>query len=73
MAIGQSSTGMVDEHFDIVSTLYHALQGADVCGKYIEDAEKEGDKEAAQFFHEVQDQNRVLAKKATDLLAKRVH
>ncbi len=66
-------TGTRDEHYDIVSTLYHSLQGADVCDKYIEDAEKSGDKEAASFFHEVQDHNRQLADKAKQLLAKRVH
>jgi len=64
---------MKDEHYDIVSALYHALQGADVAGKYISDAEKEGDKEVATFFHEVQEKNRELAMKAKELLAKRVH
>jgi rubrerythrin len=68
-----STSGMKDEHYDIVSALYHALQGADVASKYIDDAEKEGDKEVASFFHEVQDKNRELATKAKELLAKRVH
>jgi len=66
-------TGMPDKDYDIVSTLYHALQGADICDKYIADAEKTGDQEAVGFFHEVQDHNRKLAEKAKDLLAKRVH
>lgn len=69
----EHETGMHDEHYDIVSTLYHALQGADTSRKYIADAEKEGDKEAADFFHEVHDQNRHMAEKAKHLLAKRVH
>jgi len=74
MAMGSTgSSGMKDEHYDIVSALYHALQGADVSSKYIEDAEKEGDKEVVSFFHEVRDKNRELAMKAKDLLAKRVH
>lgn len=73
MAIERTSSGMKDEHYDIVSALYHALQGANVCNKYIEDAEKEGDKEVVSFFHEVQDKNRELALKAKDLLSKRVH
>lgn len=66
-------TGMKDEDYDIVSALYHALQGAEVCGKYIDDAKKEGDDEVVSFFHEVQEKNRDLAMKAKELLAKRVH
>jgi hypothetical protein len=73
MAVHKSMPTMKDEHYDIVSTLYHALQGADVCNKYIEDAQKEGDKEIVAFFQEVQDENRKLATKAKELLAKRVH
>ncbi|WP_303907278.1 hypothetical protein [Thiohalomonas denitrificans] len=69
----EQETGMRDEHYDIVSTLYHALQGADICKQYIADAEKDGDKDAADFFHEVQDQNRRMAEKAKQLLVKRVH
>lgn len=73
MAMGSVGSGMKDEHYDIVSALYHALQGADVAGKYISDAEKEGDQEVVSFFREVQDKNRELAMKAKELLAKRVH
>lgn len=69
----EHETGMRDEHYDIISTLYHALQGADACRQYIKDAESEGDKEVLDFFHEVQDQNRHLAEKAKKLLANRVH
>ncbi len=69
----EHETGMRDEHYDIVSTLYHALQGADACKQYIKDAESEGDKEAIDFFHEVQQKNRDLADKAKKLLSKRVH
>lgn len=70
---GQKQAGMKDEHYDIVSALYHALQGADTCKQYIHDAEKEGDKEVIAFFQEVQDENRKLAMKAQELLAKRLH
>lgn len=69
----ETVTGTKDEHYDIVSALYHALQGANVCNKYILDAEKEGDREVVAFFHEVQDSNRRLAEKAKHLLADRVH
>jgi hypothetical protein len=69
----ERETGMADEHYDIVSTLYHALQGAQASKKYISDAEKQGDNEAAEFFREVQSRNRETAEKAKALLAKKVH
>lgn len=69
----ERETGMKDEHYDIVSTLYHALQGAETVKKYISDAEKDGDKEAIDFFHDVQKKNKDIADKAKHLLAKRVH
>lgn len=68
-----SSDVMRDEHYDIVSTLYHALQGAEQMSQYIKDAEKDKDQEVIDFFHEVQDRNRTIADKAKKLLAKRVH
>ena len=69
----ERETGMKDEHYDIVSALYHALQGAEASKKYISDAEQEGDQEIVQFFREMQDQNRQTAEKAKALLAKKVH
>lgn len=69
----ERETGMKDEHYDIVSVLYHALQGAETCKQYISDAQQEGDDEAIQFFQEVMAQNRDMAEKAKQLLAKRVH
>lgn len=65
-------TGMRDEHYDVVSVLYHALQGAETCRQYITDAEQSGNQEMVEFFREVQDQNRRLADKAKQLLTKQV-
>ena len=47
---GNETTGTRDEHFDLVSVLYHALQGADACGRYAADAEAAGDERLAAFF-----------------------
>ena len=33
-------TGMKDEHYNVVSVLYHALQGSETVGEYIGDAEQ---------------------------------
>jgi hypothetical protein len=39
------STGTPDEHYNLVSVLYHALQGAEIYEEYVEDAEAAGDDE----------------------------
>ena len=36
---GERTTGTRDEHYGLVSILYHALKGADVCDLYALDAE----------------------------------
>ncbi|QBQ54077.1 hypothetical protein [Nitrosococcus wardiae] len=61
-----------DKDYDLVSTIYHASQGASICNQYATDADKEGDSEAAQFFKEVQEQNMRLVQKGKDLLKKRI-
>ena len=50
MAMSERTTGTRDEHYNVISVLYHALQGADTCGTYLQDAEQAGDQELAQFF-----------------------
>lgn len=72
MADDQGKTGMRDATYDIASVLYHALQGAETCDRYVQDAEKEGDTELAQFLREVQQQQRQTADRVKGLLAKRL-
>ncbi|MEZ4601338.1 MAG: hypothetical protein R2940_16235 [Syntrophotaleaceae bacterium] len=61
-----------DKDYDLVSTIYHASQGYENCRKYAEDAQKEGDSEAAQFFNDVCDQNEKLVQHGKELLKKRI-
>ncbi len=64
---------MADEHgptedifYDLVSIQYHALQGAELYGKYLEDAH---DHEAiAEFIREVQEQDKQRAIRCHQLL-----
>ncbi len=35
---GEMKTGTRDEHYDLVSVLYHAVHGADNCERYAHDA-----------------------------------
>ena len=66
---GQSSdaTGTRDETYDVISIVYHALQGAENCEIYAEDAERD---ELRQFFQQAGDQQRQLAQQGKQLLAR---
>ena len=66
---GQSSdaTGTRDETYDVISIVYHALQGAENCDIYAEDAEQD---ELRQFFQQAGDQQRQLAQQGKQLLAR---
>lgn len=66
-----SNTGTKDEHFNLISTLYHALQSATTLDIYARDAEQAGDRELAQFFQHVKDRNREFAEQAKRLLSQR--
>ncbi|CAA9476120.1 MAG: hypothetical protein AVDCRST_MAG25-2427 [uncultured Rubrobacteraceae bacterium] len=61
-------TGTRDEHYDLISVLYHALQGAQSCAKYADDAEASGDGELATFFREAQQTQSRLAEQAKAML-----
>jgi hypothetical protein len=65
-----NKTGTNDPTYDLVSVLYHALQGADLYVQYASDAGS--DQELAAFFQEVQQQEKQRADRAKQLLAKRL-
>ena len=65
-------TGTRDETYDVVSILYHALQGAETYQQYVQDAEQRGDQELGQFFREVQEEEKRRAERAKQLLANRL-
>lgn len=66
------STNTSDKHYDLVSVLYHALEGAQTYAQYAEDAGREGDQELAQFFVQVQQSQISCAEKAKQLLGRRL-
>jgi hypothetical protein len=68
-----SVTGVSDPHFNLVSILYHALQAAQTYDQYIRDAEQHGDTTMAQFFRQVQMEDRNRAQYALQLLVQRVN
>lgn len=66
------NTGTRDVTYDLISVVYHALQGAETAQKYERDAEQSGDRDAALFFREAMDQQRQVADRAKDLLTQRI-
>ena len=64
------NTGTNNATYNLVSVLYHALQGADLYEKYVNDAG--GDQDLASFFRDVQQQEMQRADRAKQLLAKRL-
>lgn len=65
----QGDTGTRDITYDLISTAYHLLQGAETVNLYIADAEQEGNQELAQFFRETKDEYTRRADRAKQLLA----
>lgn len=65
---GARATGTRDEHYNLVSVLYHALQAADSCEQYALDAEATGDERLAAFFREAQVAQAQIAERAKGLL-----
>jgi hypothetical protein len=68
----ESATGERDENYNLVSALYHALQGAETTIQYQKDAERRGDEQLAQFFQETRDGYAEFAQQAKQLLAQRL-
>lgn len=67
-----SATSEKDEVYGLVSVLYHALQGAETYGKYVEDARRGNDPELQTFFQECQEEENERALRAKRLLAGRI-
>ncbi len=70
--MSQANTGTSDKNYNLVSVLYHALEGAATYQQYVSDAEGAGDTELADFFREVQQQHQQLADRAKGLLKQRL-
>ena len=67
---GSADTGTRDETYDIIAVLYHALQGAENCELYADDAAD--DQELRQFFEQACQQQRQLAEQGKRLLHDRL-
>lgn len=72
MTNGDRITGTRDEHYNLVSILYHTLQEAETIQRYIDDARQGGDDELAGFLEEIRDDDRRRAERAKQLLGTRI-
>ncbi|GIV96412.1 MAG: hypothetical protein KatS3mg057_1069 [Herpetosiphonaceae bacterium] len=68
----ERQTGTKDVTYNLISVAYHALQGAETNSIYLQDAEKRGDTEIADFFRSVIDEDRRRADRAKELLKQRM-
>ena len=68
----ESATGERDENYNLISVLYHALQGAETTQQYQKDAEQSGDEPLAQFFQEARSGYAEFAQQAKRLLIERM-
>ena len=66
----QGDTGTRDITYDLISTAYHLLQGAETVALYIADAEQEGDQELVDFFRETKEEYTRRADRAKQLLGR---
>lgn len=65
---GTGSTGTPDVTYNLVSIIYHALQGAETYEQFISDAKSAGNKDLAKFFQDVKRENQKRAERALQLL-----
>jgi hypothetical protein len=68
---GERATGTPNTIYDLSSVLFHALEGGASYDTYIDDAEREGDEELAEFFRRVRDEDCKRADEAQRRLAER--
>ena len=70
MPESKGNTGTQDTTYNLISIIFHALQGAETYDQYIRDAEESGDEELAQFFRDTKDESARRADRAKQLLAR---
>ncbi len=61
MSDGQSTYGVSNIEYDLITTLSNLLQGSEALHKYAQDAEQAGDAESATLFRTLMDNNRASA------------
>jgi len=65
---GQSGRTASDTTYDVISVMYHALQACETYEQYARDAEQQGNRDVAQFFRDVLQQNQQCAQRGQQIL-----
>lgn len=68
----ECDTGTKNEHYNLISVIYHSLQNAAVCEMYVQDADRSGDRELTEFFRQVKEQSCQQAEQTKQLMAQRM-
>lgn len=68
----QQQTGATNLEFDLISVLYHCLEGNQAITQYIRDAQNQNDQETLQCFQQIQQQNMQNVNQLRNILTKRV-
>jgi rubrerythrin len=68
----ERKTGTPNVTYNLVSILYHALQGGENYAVYARDAEESGDGELADFFRQLVEEERNRADRTKQLLKNRL-
>lgn len=71
-AESKGNTGTADVTYNLVSILFHALQGAETYDQFIRDAEQSGDQDLVQFFRTVKEEDERRANQAKQILGQRL-
>lgn len=64
-------SGTTDVTYNLISVVYHALQGAENYSVYARDADAAGEGEIAQFLNQLVGEERLRAERTKELLKKR--
>ena len=58
------------ERDDLISLFYRTLRDEDLCNQYIADAERDGNRDLAEFYREVQAQDRLRVNRTEEFLSR---
>ncbi len=65
-------TGASNVEYDLISVMYHTLQGNEALTRYEQDATEAGDEEVTQFLREIREQNKQYLDRLRHLLSERL-
>ena len=64
-------TGVKDKNYNLIAVLYQSSENVLSVQSYVEDAQRDGDQEAASFFQGIVENNQKAVQQAKQMLAQR--